>query len=62
MAGKSISQNTERLEVSTFCVRGSINAKSQASRNQLLYPADFLRVVVIYSPRLAYYKEFRLEF
>lgn len=61
MARKSTSQNTECLEVSTFCGRGSINTKSYVSRKHLLYPAAFLQVV-IYSPRLAYCKEFRLEF
>lgn len=55
------SHNTEHLEVSTFCVRGNVNTKSHVSRKRALYPADFLRVV-IYSPKLAYCKEFQLDF
>lgn len=61
MAAKSASHNTERLEVSTFCVRENINTKSHVCRKRPLYPADFLRVV-IYSPKLAYCKEFQLDF
>lgn len=61
MAAKSTSHNTECMEVSTFCLRGNINTKSHVSRKHPLYPADFLRVV-IYSPKLAYHKEFQLDF